>query len=653
MEKRDSCWLGKKVTNPNYTTFKLDKIDKITESIEKELNRLFPSCEKTNEETATIQFELINESKLKHDGFRITSNENNSSVIQANTTRGLLYGFFRFYQELIINDTEMKNLCSVPDQAIRMLNHWDNFDGSVERGYAGESLFYKNNQFRHNYETIYEYARLLASVGINALSINNVNVHKQETFFITSPYLDEVRALAEIVECYGIQLFLSINFAAPIAVGGLDTADPLDKAVEKFWNETVANIYTVIPNFGGFVVKADSEGEPGPFVYGRNHDEGANVLARALKPYNGLVFWRCFVYDCLQDWRDRSIDRAKAAYDSFLKLDGKFEENVILQIKNGPIDFQVREPVSPLFGALRQTNQMLEFQIAQEYTGQQKHICYLLPIWKEVLDFDTKYQVEKSLIQDVIHEQSPIPKYSGIAAVVNVGIDNNWTGHKLAQANLYGYGRLIWENDCSAEKIASDWINLTFDFPEKERFQLMEILLTSRQTYENYTAPLGIGFMVRPNHHYGPDIDGYEYDRWGTYHFADRNGIGVERTVKNGTGYTRQYSEARFMEYEDLATCPDELVLFFHHLAYDHKLKSGKTVIQHIYDTHFEGYEKVKEYMEIWRNLKPHLDEISYQNVYERLKEQQRSARDWKDQVNTYFYRKSGVPDQHKRKIYA
>jgi alpha-glucuronidase len=649
---RDTCWLRKKIDNPLLTAFIIEDRDAVTETIIREMAELFPQCERTDRQDSPLQFKIVINDALGGEGFEILS-EDERIVVQANTTNGLLYGFFRLHQELLNTKNLPSVVRSVPNQSIRMLNHWDNFDGSVERGYAGKSIFYENNQFRKNYDTIREYARLLASIGINALSINNVNVHKEETFFITEPYLNEIKAIAEVFKEYGLTTYLSINFAAPIIVGGLKTADPLDKLVIKFWENVADKIYSAIPHFGGFVVKADSEGEPGPFVYGRNHDDGANMLASALQPHNGLVIWRCFVYNCLQDWRDRSIDRAKAAYDNFLALDGKFEDNVVLQIKNGPIDFQVGEPVSPLFGALTHTNQILEFQVTQEYTGQQKHICYLLPMWKEVLDFDTKHQAEKSTVKEVLHEKSPNPKYSGIAAVVNVGIDDNWTGHKLAQVNLFGYGRLIWDNQLSSETIVNEWLNLTFDLNSNAQEMLSEILLTSYQTYEKYTAPLGIGFMVRPNHHYGPDVDGYEYDRWGTYHFSDRNGIGVNRTLKNGTGYTRQYSDERFKEYENIETCPDEHVLFFHHLPYTHVLHSGKTLIQHIYDTHFEGYEKVEEYIAMWEKLKPDLDEASYQNVIERLLEQKRSALEWRDQINTYFYRKSGIGDESQRRIYA
>lgn len=334
-----------------------------------------------------------------------------------------------------------------------------------------------------------------------------------------------------------------------------------------------------------------------------------------------------------------------------MEHDGKFEDNVILQIKNGPIDFQIREPNSPLFGALNKTNQILEFQITQEYTGHQIDICYLVPMWKETLDFDTCYGKD-AYIRNEIKKNSPDPKRSGIAAVGSVGMDTNWTGNKLAQANLYGYGRLVWGNSLSSDAIAGEWVNLTFDLPRDEAAKIKEILTTSRGVYEDYTCPLAVGFMCKPTVHYGVDIDGYEYDKWGTYHYADRNGVGRERTVANGTGYTRQYSDDRFREYEDLSSCPDELLLFFHHVPYTHILRSGKTVIQHIYDTHFAGVEKVEQYESVWESLEPFLDEECFSNVRDRLKRQKENAINWRDQINTYFYRKSGIPDAHGRKIY-
>lgn len=645
---RDLCWLKKKVHQPDISGYyiKNRRDSVVMKTIERELPLLFEDAEPSDDAKSPLVLSLTGDGT--GDGYEIEKTEAGYAVT-ASSEKGLLYGVFGLHRILVTKGR--LPFKSEPDQSIRMINHWDNFDGSIERGYAGESIYYDRNHFRGDMEIVRSYARLLASTGINAVSVNNVNVHKKETFFIKSENLKEIRKIAHVFSEYGIRTFLSVNFAAPIVVGGLDTADPLAPEVAAWWEDVTADIYKEIPQFGGFIVKADSEGEPGPFTYDRTHEDGANMLARAIEPFGGIIIWRCFVYNCGQDWRDRSLDRARAAYDIFMAHDGKFEGNVILQIKNGPIDFQIREPNSPLFGALRKTNQILEFQITQEYTGHQVDICYLVPMWKETLDFDTCYGKD-AFIKNEIKKNSPDPKRSGIAAVGSVGMDPNWTGNKLAQSNLYGYGRLVWDNSLSSEEIAREWVNLTFELTDDQASKIVDILTTSRGVYEDYTCPLAVGFMCRPNVHYGADIDGYEYDRWGTYHYADRNGVGRERSVAGGTGYTRQYSDARFREYEDLSTCPDELLLFFHHVPYTHVLRSGKTVIQHIYDTHFAGAEKVEQYERTWESLEPFLDEESYTNVRDRLKKQKENAINWRDQINTYFYRKSGISDAHGRKIY-
>lgn len=649
---RDLCWLTKKVQHASILTYYLEHRlnSSVAETIEREMPLLFQGTAQIEQPNASVAFLKSDCTELGEEGYRIEEYDYGYSV-KSNSEQGWLYGMYALHRLLLTHGEKSIPYESKPEQSIRMINHWDNMDGTIERGYAGESIYFKDNAFRGDLELIRQYARLLASVGINAVSINNVNVHKLETFFIEGESLKEIKKISDVFLAYGIKTFLSIHYAAPMIVGHLDTADPLEPNVSAWWEDIIAHIYQVIPEFAGFVVKADSEGEPGPFTYGRNHDEGANMLARAIHPFGGLIIWRCFVYNCLQDWRDRMLDRARAAYDIFSALDGKFDDNVILQIKNGPIDFQIREPQSPLFGALKKTNQMLEFQITQEYTGHQKDICYLVPMWKETLDFDTKHGV-KSRIKTVIKENSPCKIRSGIAAVGNVGMDTNWTGNKLAQGNLYGYGRLIWNNDLSSEEIAREWVQLSFYLEKNEETLLTEILSTSRETYEEYTCPLAVGFMCKPSIHYGVDIDGYEYEGWGTYHYADRNGVGRDRTKATGTGYTRQYSDERFGEYENLSTCPDELLLFFHHVPYTHVLHSGKTLIQHIYDTHFAGVEKVEKYRAIWVGLKDKLDEESYFNVKERLDAQLENAVKWQNQMNTYFYRKSGIADKQERRIY-
>jgi alpha-glucuronidase len=594
--------------------------------------------------------------KIGYEGYLLQSASNNGQpclLIIGGSASGVLYGVFHLLR-LMRMSVSLLHLCKIenPVNPIRMINQWDNADGSIERGYSGNSIFYRNGEITQHTERIRDYARLLASIGINRITINNVNVHHTETSFITDKRLPDVARIADVFRDYGIQLFLCINFASPMQIGGLSSADPLDIQVRSWWNKIVKSIYEYIPDFGGFLVKADSEHRPGPFTYGRDHADGANMLGEALKPYGGIVIWRCFVYDCMQDWRDRTTDRAKAAYDHFIPLDGAFLDNVILQIKNGPMDFQVREPVSPLFGALSQTNQVMEFQITQEYTGQQKHLCYLVPQWKEVLDFDTHVRGEGSTVSRIASGELFQSKLAGFAAVSNIGDDMNWTGHLLAQANLYGFGRLIWNPEQTAEDISIEWVKLTFNTDERVVKVIQEMLMKSWTIYENYTAPLGVGWMVVPHYHYGPDVDGYEYSRWGTYHFADRDGVGVDRTVKSGTGYTTQYAEPNASMYESIEHCPDELLLFFHHVNYTHHLQSGKTVIQHIYDTHFEGVVQARWLVKQWMGLEGLINQNAYSHVLNKLKDQVTHAQLWCDVINTYFYRKSGIPDMIGRKIY-
>ncbi|WP_169082417.1 alpha-glucuronidase family glycosyl hydrolase [Paenibacillus sp. PL91] len=592
--------------------------------------------------------------RLGADGFVIRTS-GAVTAIGAHTAAGVLYGAFHLLRLLAHGraSTDL-DVIESPANGLRMINQWDNIDGSIERGYAGQSIFYRENAISFSLERIRDYARLLASVGLNAISINNVNVHKLESRFVTKEYLPQIAELASIFRVYGIKLFLSINFASPIEVGGLQTADPLDPEVRGWWRERAAEIYESIPDFGGFLVKADSENRPGPFTYDRNHADGANMLAEALELYGGVIIWRCFVYNCKQDWRDRSTDRARAAYDHFMPLDGAFKDNVILQIKNGPMDFQVREPVSPLLGAMKRTNQIIELQISQEYTGQQRHLCYLVPQWKSVLDFETfaKGQGEASPVRRIVDGSAYGRPYGGFAAVSNIGDDANWTGHPLAQANLYGYGRLAWNPQLSSEEIAEEWVMQTLGSDEAVVSNVCGMLMESLDIYESYTAPLGVGWMVSPNHHYGPSVDGYEYDKWGTYHFADRYGIGVDRTVKSGTGYTSQYFGGNAEVYESLDRCPDELLLFFHHVPYTHVLKSGNSVIQHIYNTHFEGADRAEKQAAAWRLLRNLVDEEMYAQVEARLLEQAEHAKEWRDTINTYFYRKSGIADELGRTIY-
>ncbi len=604
----------------------------------------------TDEEKPESGILIRRQQEIPEGGWQIKE-EHNILYLLASEETGVLYGVFHILRQIAME----KTLCGAeficaPDNPLRMFNHWDNMDGSIERGYSGRSFFFRDNKVIVD-ERTRDYCRLVSSVGINGVVINNVNVNDAATWLITDKYLDRVKEIADIFAGYGIKLFLSLNFAASIELGGPDSADPLDEAVIEWWKAKIAEVYNKIPGLGGFLVKADSEGRPGPYTYGRTQADGANMLADIIKPYGGILIWRCFVYNCKQDWRDYKTDRARAAYDNFIGMDGDYHDNVILQIKNGPMDFQIREPVSPLLGGLTKTNQMLEVQIAQEYTGHQIDVCYLIPMFKEVLDFKTYCSSEKDTVADVVGGRMMGNRNAGITAVCNTGDDENWTGGDLAAANLYGFGRLAYCMDLSAEEIAEEWIRQTLSNDREVVETVKKILLDSREVYEKYTSPLGIGWMVTPGEHYGPSVDGYEYSRWGTYHRADHLGLGVDRT-DSGTGFARQYYEPNASMYNNAETCPEELLLFFHHVLYTYRLKTGKTVIQHIYDSHFEGLEEVEGMIESWKRLEGKVDDKVFSAVIQRFDRQLDNAREWRDQVNTYFYRKSGIPDQKGRKIY-
>ena len=574
-------------------------------------------------------------------------------TLLAGEETGVLYGVFHVLR-IIATEKSLQGADEKksPSQPLRMMNHWDNMDGSIERGYSGRSFYFRNNEFFID-ERTRDFARFMASIGINGIVINNVNVKDAATYLITERYFDKVAELSELFAEYGIKLYLSLNFASPLELGGPKSADPLNEEVIAWWKEKMAEVFTRVPKLGGFLVKADSEGRPGPFTYGRTQADGANMLADIVKPYGALIIWRCFVYNCTQDWRDYKTDRARAQYDNFIQMDGDYHDNVILQIKNGPMDFQVREPVAPLLGGLKKTNQMMEVQIAQEYTGHQIDVCYLIPMFKEILEFKTYIRKENDTVADIIGGGLTEHRNlnTGIAAVINTGNDLNWTGNVLAAANLYGFGRLAFENSLSAKEIAEEWIRQTLSNEDEVVEKVLSILLPSREVYERYTSPLGIGWMVTPHVHYGCSVDGYEYSRWGTYHRADHLGIGVDRTDK-GTGYAFQYNEPNASMYNDIDTCPEELLLFFHHVPYTRVLSTGKTLIQHIYDTHFQGVEEVEAMISCWQTLEGKVPAESFANVSERFGRQLTNAKDWRDQVNSYFYRKSGIPDEKGRIIY-
>jgi alpha-glucuronidase len=522
-----------------------------------------------------------------------------------------------------------------------MLDHWDNADGSIERGYAGRSFFFYGGRPVYS-ERIRDYARLMASCGLNGCCINNVNVHENALKLLTGSYKRELKRISSCLGEYGVSLWISVSFSSPIELGGLPTADPLDPEVRQWWKDTCRQLFSSIPNLAGFLVKADSEGRPGPHSYNRSQAEGANMLADAVSPFGGKILWRCFVYNCTQDWRDTKTDRARAQCDHFAPLDGQFRDNVILQIKNGPVDFQIREPVSPLLGHLEHTNSMVEFQITQEYTGQQQHVCYLLPMFREVLDFHLGHRPRQDTVAESI---------SAVCAVSNTGDNYNWTGHDLAGANLFGFGLLSWDPSANPTEIAREWSILSFGRDRVITETVTDILMKSRSIYEKYSVPLGIGWMCVPGNHYGPSPDGYEYDRWGTYHKATHTEIGVERGP-GGTGFTQQYSPGLAAMYASVENCPEELLLFFHRLPYDYRMKDGRTLLQRIYDDHFEGFEEALAMSDAWDALVGRLDPDAFARVQERFRMQLHSAAQWRDVINSWLYRLTLIPDEKGRKIY-
>ena len=569
-------------------------------------------------------------------------------VVVGPNDRGALYGMFALLRRLALGEPiaplEVKESPYAP---VRFLNHWDNLDGTIERGYAGQSIFFENGHVAKDLGRVTDYGRLLASLGINGCSINNVNADAR---LVTPEYLPEVARIAAAFRPWGVRLLISLDFASPRKIGGVDSFDPLDPRTVAFWKQTVEAVYRAVPDLAGFVLKADSEGRLGPSDYGRTHADAANVIARAIQPHGGLLFYRGFVYNHKMDWRDPSLDRAKAAYDNFHKLDGKFDDNVVVQIKHGPIDFQVREPASPLFGGLEKTSQAIELQITQEYLGQQRHLCYVLPMWKEVLDFDLQAKGAGTPVKALVSGKTFNRPTGGFVGVSNVGRDTNWLHHHLAMANLYGFGRLAWNPDLSSRRIAEEWTRLTFGHDPKVVETVVDLQLKSWPAYENYTGNLGIGTLTDIIHiHFGPAVESSEHNGWGQWHRSDATGTGMNRTVATGTGYLGQYSAPVTQRYESLATCPDELLLFLQHVPYTHVLHSGKTVIQHIYDAHYQGAAEAAGFVEAWRSLQSRVDEQRFEETLAAFQYQAGHAIVWRDAICNWFFKTSGIPDQKGR----
>jgi alpha-glucuronidase len=588
---------------------------------------------------------------LKPDGFWLKAMRIHGSrcvIITAANDRGVLYGVFALLSKIargesIVAIDEVRQ----PYAPIRWVNQWDNLDGRIERGYGGASIFFEAGKVRADLTRAGQYARLVASIGINGCTVNNVNAAPE---VLDDSFIPQLARIAGAFRPWGVQLSISVDLSSPKVIGGLQTFDPLDPRVTEWWRKKIDEIYRQIPDFAGVVIKADSEGRSGPSAYGRTHADAANVVARALKPHGGVVFYRAFVYNHHLDWRNLKNDRAKAAYDNFHPLDGEFDDNAIVQIKNGPIDFQVREPVSPLFAGLRRTNEAIELQITQEYTGQQKHLCFLVPMWKEALDFDMRIGDQHTPVKDLVSGRVFHRPVGGFAGVANVGMDANWLGSPLAMANLYGFGRLAWNPNLTSEQIIDEWTRLTFGSDPLVVRTINDLQLRSWRVYENYTGPLGAGTLTNiTGNHYDPAPESSENNGWGQWHRADHEGIGMDRTVATGTGFIGQYPRAVQQIYEPLPACPDDLLLFFHHVPYRNVLHSGKTVIQHVYDSHYEGADQARAFIGQWKNLEGRIDGERYRDILARFEFQAGEAVRWRDTICQWIYRLSGIADQKGR----
>jgi alpha-glucuronidase len=527
---------------------------------------------------------------------------------------------------------------SAPKIQRRVVNHWDNLNRRVERGYAGLSLWEWGTLPEYRHPRYTDYARINASLGINGTVINNVNANPR---ILTDQFLEKVAVLADIFRPFGITLYLSVFFNSPVNIGGLSTADPLDPEVREWWRKKVDEIYTYIPDFGGFLVKADSEGQPGPHGYGRDHADGANMLAEALEPHGGIVMWRAFVYDPEQD------DRFREAYDEFVPLDGNFKDNVIVQVKNGPIDFQPREPFSPLFGALPQTNTMLELQITQEYFGFNLHLAYKGPMYTEVLNADTYAKGEGSTVAKVIDGSIFDYNLTGIAGVINPGTDRNWTGHPFVQSSWYAFGRLAWDHTLTAEEIADEWMRMTFTNDERFLDTVIEIMMESREAGVNYRNPLGLTHLYAQGHHYGPAPWTKDLPRadWTAvyYHRASSYGIGFDR-IETGSNAVEQYHQPVRDMFADVDRIPEDYLLWFHHVNWEHPMSSGRTLWDELVYRYYYGVEAVRWMRETWNSIEGLIDQERFELVKALLKIQERDAVRWRDSCVLYFQSFSGMP---------
>jgi alpha-glucuronidase len=601
---------------------------------------------------ASVLLSIKKDKAIRYDGFRLTP-----AGVEANTESGILYGAFELLRRQQTGQAIGEEICN-PSYEIRILNHWDNPNGTIERGYAGQSIFWHKDSSLvvTDADKILwqQYARANASIGINAAVLNNVNA---SPLILSTGYLNRVKAIAEVLHSYGVKTYLAVKFSSPSLLGGLKTSDPLDPAVINWWKDKAKEIYSLIPDFGGFLVKASSEGQPGPQDYGRSHADGANMLADAVSPYGGMVMWRAFVYS------PNDKDRAKQAYNEFIDLDGKFRDNVIIQVKNGPIDFQPREPFSPLFGALKKTPAMVEFQITQEYLGHSTHLVFLSAMWEECLQSDTYGQGIGSTVARCTDGSIYPQKHSAMAGVANIGLDTNWCGHDFAQANWYAFGRLAWNNNLKSDQIADEWVKQTFypdasgkagsalyssDWTVNFLTPVKQMMMDSREAAVNYMMPLGFHHIMSANGHYGPGPwwapAGVRAD-WTPpyYHQADSMGVGFNRS-KTGSNAVSQYNEPLASQLNDVNTCPEIYLLWFHHLAWNYKMKSGRTLWDELCYHYDKGVQQVRNFQQTWDKLQRYVDSERFAAVQRKLRDQSANAVLWKDACLLYFQQFSHMP---------
>lgn len=638
------------------------------EVIENELEKgLFGLLERTVEKTAEISrsgilagtlsgSKIIQSLRLDDElralgpeGYLITSrviDGHKMIVIASEGETGVLYGTFHFLR-LLQREQSIENchISEKPATTHRLLNHWDNLDRTVERGYAGFSIWDWHKLPDYIDPQYHDYARANASIGINGTVVSNVNAN---ALILTSQYLHKIEALAKVFRPYGIKVYLTARFSAPIEIGGLATADPLNEEVRSWWKNKVDEIYSIVPDFGGFLVKANSEGQPGPQDYERSHAEGANMLAEALAPHQGVVMWRAFVYS-----HEVPDDRAKQAYNEFKPLDGSFRENVFVQVKNGAIDFQPREPFHPLFGAMDQTPLMMEFQITQEYLGCATHLVYLAPLFEENLQSDTYARGKGSTVARVIDGSLHQNEITGMAGVSNIGTDRNWTGHPFGQANWYAFGRMAWNPQLSSASIADEWLAMTFTNNQGFIKEVKEMMLNSRETAVNYMTPLGLHHQMAWDHHWGPgpwvNIGRPDWTS-AYYHRADSAGIGFDRSAAGSNAVAQYFPEVEKM-FGDIDKCPEEYLLWFHHVPWDYRMKSGRTLWNEMCKKYYEGAATVKQMQETWNKMEPYIDQERHHHVKQLLAIQADEAVWWRNALLLYFqqYSKMPIPKEYEK----